>query len=223
MNQNVDRLPPQIFLWGAIGQTKLVRPVIEHFGSKLVAIFDDRMDLPSPYEDVPLNHGWDAFLHWIEGKDKSKLGFCLSLNAPRGRQRLAMHDQLIAVGVEPVTLAHPSAIIAKDAVIGPGSQIMAGAIIGPEARLGKCCYINTNSSVDHDDILGDGTEVSPGATLCGVVTLGKNVWIGAGATVLPGINIGENAVVGAGAVVNKDVAENTTVVGVPAKPLLRKE
>ena len=49
------------------------------------------------------------------------------------------------------------------------------------------------------------------------VTIKKNAWIGAGATILPGVTIGENAVVAAGAVVNKDVAANTVVGGVPAK------
>ena len=45
----------------------------------------------------------------------------------------------------------------------------------------------------------------------------KNVWIGAAATILPGVSIGENAIVAAGAVVNRDVAANTIVGGVPAK------
>ena len=43
--------------------------------------------------------------------------------------------------------------------------------------------------------------------------------IGAGAIILPGIVIGENAIIGAGAVVTKDVLDNTTVVGNPARPV----
>ncbi|MES2266701.1 MAG: DapH/DapD/GlmU-related protein [Bacteroidota bacterium] len=49
------------------------------------------------------------------------------------------------------------------------------------------------------------------------VLIRKNAWIGAGATILPGVTIGENAIIAAGAVVNKDVAANTIVGGIPAK------
>lgn len=49
------------------------------------------------------------------------------------------------------------------------------------------------------------------------ITLGRNVWIGSNSTILSGVTIGDNAVVAAGSVVNKDVAGNTVVGGVPAK------
>lgn len=48
------------------------------------------------------------------------------------------------------------------------------------------------------------------------ITIGNGVWVGMGAKILPGVTIGDNAVIGAGAVVNKDVASNTVVAGVPA-------
>ncbi|MAD15589.1 MAG: maltose acetyltransferase [Alteromonadaceae bacterium] len=48
------------------------------------------------------------------------------------------------------------------------------------------------------------------------ITIGNSVWIGMGAKILDGVTIGDNAVIAAGAVVNKDVAENTVVAGVPA-------
>lgn len=49
------------------------------------------------------------------------------------------------------------------------------------------------------------------------VKLGKGVWVGAHSTILPGVTVGDNAVIAAGAVVNKDVAPNTVVAGVPAR------
>jgi acetyltransferase-like isoleucine patch superfamily enzyme len=50
----------------------------------------------------------------------------------------------------------------------------------------------------------------------------KGASIGSSSTILCGITIGENAIIGAGSVVTKDVAANTIVAGVPAKPLKKK-
>jgi maltose O-acetyltransferase len=49
------------------------------------------------------------------------------------------------------------------------------------------------------------------------ILIEEGVWLGARCTILPGVTIGRGAVVAAGAVVNKDVACNTLVGGVPAK------
>ncbi|MCF2946702.1 sugar O-acetyltransferase [Paraglaciecola aquimarina] len=49
------------------------------------------------------------------------------------------------------------------------------------------------------------------------ISIGNNVWVGMGAKILDGVTIGDNAVIAAGAVVNKNVAANTIVAGVPAK------
>jgi len=222
MGNELNKLPPKVFLWGAIGQVKLLRPVVEHYGSKMIAVFDDRPELRAPYDDVPIYYGWDKFLNWLNEQDRSELGFCIGVGAPRGRFRLELHEKLKNLNLPPVTAVHPSVIIADDAIIGEGSQIMAGSIIGPTANLGTSCIINAKVSVDHDNIIGAGAEISPGATLCGVVTVGENTWIGAGATVLPGIKIGSDAIVGAGSLVTREVPDNTTVIGIPAKPMVKK-
>jgi acetyltransferase-like isoleucine patch superfamily enzyme len=53
----------------------------------------------------------------------------------------------------------------------------------------------------------------------GPVVVGRDVVIGAGCTVLPGVVIGDGAVVSAHSLVNKDVAPDAVVGGVPARPL----
>jgi acetyltransferase-like isoleucine patch superfamily enzyme len=51
------------------------------------------------------------------------------------------------------------------------------------------------------------------------VVVGDGVWLGARSIILPGVTIGEGSIVNPGAVVNKDVAANTRVGGIPATQL----
>ena len=67
----------------------------------------------------------------------------------------------------------------------------------------------------------DSLERQKGLETARAITIGNNVWIGMGAKILDGVTIGDNAVIAAGAVVNKDVAAQTLVGGVPAR-LLRQ-
>jgi sugar O-acyltransferase (sialic acid O-acetyltransferase NeuD family) len=217
MRVSLPVLPEEIIIWGAFGQVLLTRDAIELNGSRVIAVFADNEIHKALFQDVPLYFGWDGFESWIQGKDPARIGFCLSINM-NGKGRLAYHEKLMARGLNPVTLIHPSAVIAKDAEIGEGSQIMAGVVIGPKARIGKQCIVNVRAGIDHETVLEEGVEISPGATLCGLIRVGTCSWIAAGATVLPMVRIGENAVVGAGSVVNRDVPAGTTVVGIPAKP-----
>ena len=211
-------IPQRIILWGAIGQARLIGVVVKRRGSEIAAVFEEREQFTSPYPDLPLFRTWDPFEEWLKDQDKSDLGFSLGLNM-NGQGRLDLHEKLVQLGLMPATLVHPSAEIASDVEIGDGSQIMAGVVIGPNTTIGKQVIINARAGVDHDNVIEDGVEIAPGATLCGMIKVGKCAWIAAGATVLPVVQIGANATVGAGAVVNKNVDANTTVVGIPAKPL----
>jgi acetyltransferase-like isoleucine patch superfamily enzyme len=51
------------------------------------------------------------------------------------------------------------------------------------------------------------------------VRIGHNVWIGYGASFLRGVTVGDNAVVGTYTVVNRDIADNAVVAGVPVRVL----
>lgn len=113
---------------------------------------------------------------------------------------------------------HPASCIALTKVeIGDGTVVMAGAIVNPFTSIGAHCIINTNSSIDHDCVIGDFAHVSPGATLCGGVSVGEGAHIGAGAVVIPNVKIGNWVVIGAGSTVIENIPDYAVVVGSPAK------
>ena len=115
------------------------------------------------------------------------------------------------------TLIHPNAVIADDVIIGKGSVVMAGVVINSGSVIGEGCIVNPCGSVDHDCKVDDYVHVSVGAHLCGTVTVGESTWIGAGATISNNITICGSCTIGAGAVVVKDIEEEGTYVGVPAR------
>lgn len=116
---------------------------------------------------------------------------------------------------------HPSAIIAETVNVGVGSVIMHGAIIQAHSNIGKHCIINTKASIDHHCVIEDYCHIAPSATICGNVHISSGTFIGAGAIIIQGIKIGRQAIIGAGAVVTTDVPDNSTVVGIPAKPIMK--
>lgn len=103
------------------------------------------------------------------------------------------------------------------------NKIFNGCVIGVGARFGGGLVlihpvgVVINSSVTGGEniliessvVIGDNHGMSP--------TLGNNIFIGSGAKILGGVHVSNNAFIGANAVVLKNVPENTTAVGVPAK------
>ncbi len=103
---------------------------------------------------------------------------------------------------------HPGARLGRRLVIDHGM----GVVIGETAEIGDDVYLY------HQVTLG-GTSSEPGKRH---PTVGNHVIIGAGAKVLGNILIGDNVRIGANAVVVGAVPADTTVVGIPARPVERR-
>lgn len=108
---------------------------------------------------------------------------------------------------------------------------MTGIEIHPGATIGKSFFIDHGMGVVIGETteIGDNCTIYQGVTLGGTgkdtgkrhPTLGNNVLIGAGAKVLGPIRIEDNCKVAANAVVLKEIPENSTAVGIPAKVVRR--
>lgn len=137
--------------------------------------------------------------------------------------REKIHNQLSdLLGIDPVNAIHPSAVISGSVRMGNGVMIAANATLNPMVEIGDGVICNTSTSIDHECIIDDFCHIAPGAVLCGNVKVGRNTFIGANSVIRQGIVIGNNVTIGAGTVVVKDIPDGSTVIGNPARTLVKK-
>ena len=119
-------------------------------------------------------------------------------------------------------------------IISQTIRFFTGIEIHPGAKIGKNLFIDHGMGV----VIGETSEVGDNVTIYHNVTLGgsspsidserqrhekrhptigNDVVIGSGAQIIGPIKIGNNSRIAANAVVVKDVPENATMVGIPAK------
>lgn len=147
--------------------------------------------------------------------------FIIAVGDPRLRKSLWLEyrDRNLAWGtlIHPTAHVSPFANIEEGSVVGPFSTVSFGASIGPHVALNSYC------GVGHHSKIGDFSVVSPKALIAGKAELRSSVFIGSGAVVTPGKVVEMGAKVGAGSVVYRSVKENQTVIGNPAKVILKNK
>lgn len=107
--------------------------------------------------------------------------------------------------------------ICPDVKMGQGCIISMDSRISTNVKIGDFVFLNIGAVVCHDGTIGDFTTLSPDVKLAGQVTIGSHSDIGLGTRIIQGITVGSHVITGAGSVIIRDVEDNCTVVGVPAR------
>jgi serine O-acetyltransferase len=168
--------------------------MFKHIKEDISVVFERDPAARTHWEIITTYPGVHALLihrlsHWVWGKRFFWLA------------RFISHIGRFLTGIE----IHPGATIGRRVFIDHGM----GVVIGETAVIGDDCTLY------HGVTLG-GTSWNKGKRH---PTLEQGVVIGAGAKVLGPIIIGKGAKIGSNAVVVKDVPENATAVGIPARIL----
>jgi dTDP-4-amino-4,6-dideoxy-D-glucose acyltransferase len=124
------------------------------------------------------------------------------------------------------------------------SSSKAGITIGDYVHIAVFCCLTGGSSIQLDDFSGISSRVAIYSSnddytgefltnpcvpveFSGVqsspVIIQKHVIVGTNSTILPGVTIHKGAAIGAYSLVNRDIEESTIAVGVPAKPVKKRE
>ncbi|MBH0206958.1 MAG: serine O-acetyltransferase [Nitrospira sp.] len=166
--------------------------MLAHIKQDLQAVFDRDPAATSTLEVILTYAGFHALLAYRISHRLKSMGVPFF---PRAISQLARW----LTGVE----IHPSAKIGTGFFIDHGM----GVVIGETAEIGD--YVTLFQGVT---LGGTGKERGKRHP-----TLGNHVVVGAGAKILGGITIGDNVKIGANSVVLKNVAANSTVIGVPGR------
>lgn len=142
------------------------------------------------------------------------------------RTRAMLADRCMAASLASTPVHASSAFIGYDVIIGEGSILCNFVTLTASATIGRYFHANIYSYVAHDCVIGDYVTFAPGVKCNGNVVIEDHAYIGTGAILKQGqpgnpLIIGKGAIIGMGAVVTKSVAAGQTVVGNPARPIVR--
>ncbi len=120
-------------------------------------------------------------------------------------------------------LIHPFSSISKTCESGAGNFFGPGVVVSAYVKIGNYNFFNRSGSIGHDCHIGNYNHFAPGVTTAGRCVIGDRNFLGVGSVLIDGLNIGSDVFLGGGAVVVKDILEQGTYIGVPAKKLISKK
>ncbi|MFT3909261.1 MAG: acetyltransferase [Ferruginibacter sp.] len=206
-----------MILIGYSGHSYVINGILRSLGLKVTGYCDNEEKKYNPFS-----------LKYLQ-KETSETGlkaltredFFIAIGDNKIRKNV--YNNLAVRNLLPINAVHATAVIDESADIAPhGVMIAANVVINALAKIGIGAICNTYAVIEHECRIGDFAHVGPGAVLCGNVTVGENTFIGAKSVVRENIKIGKNVIVGAGSVVVKDIPDNVTVMGNPARIISNK-
>lgn len=199
---------------GAKGFAKQLLPSLEKDYSTHLAFYDG----VNHYHSEVLFEKYKILTSVNQAREYFKIQnqFCLGIGGTNSRSQMA--EDFTKMGGELKSIIDQNATIDKhDIKIGAGVSILRKVLIENSVSIGEGTVLNVSVAIHHDSIIGNYCEIGPGARILGNCKVGEFSFIGAGAIIMPYVSIGNNVVIGAGAVVIKDIPDNVTAVGNPAR------
>ncbi|MGK7376400.1 acetyltransferase [Planococcus sp. 1R117A] len=206
-----------LVIYGASGFAKETAHLIEEINLsgrgkwKIIGFIDDfRNEKGIIINGYPLMKFEDII------NDFESLAIVIAVGLPQAKKKIK--EKLNEVdNIYFPTLIHPNVKIPRTTTVGYGSIICEGAVLTTNITIGNFVVAGVNSTIGHDSVVMDFTTILPNASVSGDDILSEAVYFGTNATMIEKLKIGRNSIIGAGSVVIRDIPENCTAVGNPAK------
>lgn len=205
----------KLALIGVGGHGDAIYPYIDTSEYELVGFFDDKPI--SSHKGLPILGKTNDVISALDANSIDAVFIAIGDNKPRKKIFDLIvekhYDKLINIICPTATILNPELI--KGRGIFVGHEAFVGALVEVYDNV----IINTKSIVEHNSIVKSHCNVAPAAVILGSVTLEEGAYIGASSTIKQLITIDSWATVGAGAVVVKNIEDDGTYVGIPAKKI----
>ena len=210
-----------IVLFGSGGHAKVIADIVEREGLyQISGLIDSNRKLGMECFGCPILGSDDELPDLIikNGID----GGVVAVGDNWARYLIAQKVLKMTPDFHFIKTIHPSAQIADQVILKQGTVIMPGVVINSGTEIGEFCIVNTNSSVDHDNVLGNYSSIMPNAATGGGVRVGKFSVLGMGANVIQETCIGDHTVIGAGSVLLESIGDYSVATGSPAKVMKKR-
>ena len=194
------------------------------------------IDPASTYVEIGVHIGKDTVLMpntYIHGKTEIGEANVIGPNTIIYDSKIGSHCKVLASVME-------SALLEDHVDMGPFARLRKGAHLGSHVHMGnfgevKDSHLADGVKMGHFSYIGNAqiganTNIGAGTITCNydgenkhVTEIGADVFIGSDTMLVAPLKIGAGARTGAGAVVTKNVAEDTLVVGMPARAIKKLE
>jgi bifunctional UDP-N-acetylglucosamine pyrophosphorylase / glucosamine-1-phosphate N-acetyltransferase len=194
------------------------------------------IDPASTYIELDVKIGKDTVIMpntYLHGKTEMGEGNMIGPNT-------IIRDTKIGNGCKVLASVLEGAVLENDVDMGPFARLRKGAHLGNHVHMGnfgevKDSYLADGVKMGHFSYIGNAqigsnTNIGAGTITCNydgekkhATEIGQDVFIGSDTMLVAPLKIGDGARTGAGAVVNKNVEEDTLVVGMPARAIKKLE
>lgn len=212
-------------IYGASGYGREVLPLVRQqlqvdlaMGLADLVFVDDQ-----PSSSVVNGHRVLTYAQWLAEPGSSHH---INVAIANSQVRQMLVQRCAADGVQFYEVRAANVVQLDDVQLGEGAVLSPFVTLTSNVRIGSHFQANIYSYVAHDCVIGDFVTFAPGVMCNGNIVIEDHAYVGTGAVIKQGqpgnpLVIGRGAVVGMGAVVTKSVPPGVTVVGNPARTLIK--